>query len=402
MRTPQHHDTAAAPMLDEHLTELLEHARRHLGMDVAFVARQADGRNHYEAVTAEPGSTAAPDVGASEVLEETYCWRLGQGLLDGVLPDAASDPRVATLEVTERLGIGAFVGVPIHDSHGRILGTICCYSHEPLPDFPPERRSVLDVLSSLVRHRLGQLEGSRREFRRAQEQVDRVLDGGRPRVVMQPIVDLTSMRLVGLEALSRFGDATPGAVFADARAVGRSIDVELRSLAAIADALGDVRAGVQVAVNVGVETLLSPRADEILDRLGTGRVGIELTEHASAVDPDGLDRRVEELRGLGFRLTLDDVGTGIGGLQRMVRLQPEVIKLDRRIVPGVDADPARAAVVTAALRFAAATGAIVIAGGIERDADRERLHQLGVPQGQGYGIGRPVPVAGLPAEARAR
>ncbi len=215
-------------------------------------------------------------------------------------------------------------------------------------------------------------------------------------MVFQPIVTLRDLRLAGVEALARFPGPpaqTPDRWFADATTVGLGVELEV---AAIDDALGALRHlpdGVTLALNAGPDALASSELRSAIARHDASRVVIELTEHAPVMDYTVIRAAVGTLRRLGARLSVDDTGAGFASLTHIVHLAPELIKLDRWIVAGVDADPVRRALVTALVGFAHELGAEVIGEGIETQGELDALRQLGVDYGEGYLLARPGPLA---------
>jgi GAF domain-containing protein len=105
--------------------QLLELARRHLEMDVAFVSQFTDGRQVYRAVDGDRESFGIRP-GDGPVLEETICRRMIDGDIPQVVPDTAADVRVRTLRTTREMGIRAYLGVPLVLPDGRLYGTLCC------------------------------------------------------------------------------------------------------------------------------------------------------------------------------------------------------------------------------------------------------------------------------------
>jgi hypothetical protein len=87
---------------------------------------------------------------------------------------------------------------------------------------------------------------------------------------------------------------------------------------------------------------------------------------------------------------VDDAGAGYSGLQQVMRIQPDIIKLDRSLVANVDTDPAKAALIDSFVRFARRTGAYVCAEGIETPEELAVLADLDVTYGQGFGLARPA------------
>jgi EAL domain-containing protein (putative c-di-GMP-specific phosphodiesterase class I) len=91
-------------------------------------------------------------------------------------------------------------------------------------------------------------------------------------------------------------------------------------------------------------------------------------------------------------LAVDDAGAGFSSLRHIVELAPAMVKLDRSLVAGIAEDGAREAVVTGMVRFAESAGHVLLAEGVETRAELAALRRLGVQLGQGYLLGRPVPV----------
>jgi EAL domain-containing protein (putative c-di-GMP-specific phosphodiesterase class I) len=117
---------------------------------------------------------------------------------------------------------------------------------------------------------------------------------------------------------------------------------------------------------------------------------IEVTEHAAVADYDALADCLRPLRERGVRLAIDDAGAGFASLRHILRLSPDVIKLDRTLCADIDTDPARHALATALIAFAAQIGSSVVAEGIERPEELLTLRALGVPYGQGFFLARPA------------
>jgi EAL domain-containing protein (putative c-di-GMP-specific phosphodiesterase class I) len=132
-------------------------------------------------------------------------------------------------------------------------------------------------------------------------------------------------------------------------------------------------------------------ADDIhaeLRRTGIGeeRVLLELTESAWTLERPQLDA----LRAAGLRLAMDDFGTGQSSLGRLADLPVSVVKIDRSLMTGVPERPAASAVLRAAVQVADAVGCDLVVEGIETEAQREHLRELGVKLGQGFLMARPL------------
>jgi hypothetical protein len=117
---------------------------------------------------------------------------------------------------------------------------------------------------------------------------------------------------------------------------------------------------------------------------------IELTEHELFAAEDLLDDVLDELRARGARVALDDAGAGYAGLQQLIRVAPDILKLDRSLVDGAHADPSRLALIEALASFAADTGAAVCGEGIENLDDLRALARVDATYAQGYALARPA------------
>jgi EAL domain-containing protein (putative c-di-GMP-specific phosphodiesterase class I) len=228
-----------------------------------------------------------------------------------------------------------------------------------------------------------------------QEQADRidaVLSGGLLRMVFQPIVDLVSGAVVGVEALARFAtepSRPPNEWFDDATRVNRGVELELAAIAAALEEISDVPRDGFMSVNVSPATVMTPALGRLLDEIPADRVMLELTEHTRVQDYEALVTELGRLRRRGVRIAVDDTGSGYAGLRHLLRVRPDIIKLDIALTCGVDADPARRALAVGLTRFAREIDAVVIAEGIENEHELETLKTLEVDWGQGYHLARP-------------
>ena len=109
---------------------LLTSARDLFDMDVAFVSEFSEGRLIFRALVGDAESFGWKE-GESIPLEVSYCKRLIDGSLPGIVPDAGHNACTRDLEATRKAGIGSYVGVPLKLSDGRLYGTLCCLSHAP-------------------------------------------------------------------------------------------------------------------------------------------------------------------------------------------------------------------------------------------------------------------------------
>jgi hypothetical protein len=152
-------------------------------------------------------------------------------------------------------------------------------------------------------------------------------------------------------------------------------------------------------VNLSPSSLLSQEVLRALPHRLDDLV-IEITEHELLSDDPAIGEAIADLRGRGARLAVDDTGAGYAGLTHVIRLQPDIIKLDRALTTGVDSDPVKAALIGSFVRYARDIDATVCAEGVETVHELERLADLDVAYGQGYAIARPsAPWAEVAPEA---
>jgi diguanylate cyclase (GGDEF)-like protein/PAS domain S-box-containing protein len=211
-------------------------------------------------------------------------------------------------------------------------------------------------------------------------------------IVFQPIMDMRTGRIAGYESLSRFEREPrrgPDVWFAQAHRYGLGYALEAK---AIACALSTPHrpTDAYLTFNVSPSSLLSEEVREVLPERLDGLV-IEITENELVSGDEAILDALAELRMRGARLAVDDTGAGYAGLTHVMRLQPDIIKLDRALTTGVDHDPAKAPLVASFVRYARDIDADVCAEGVETLAELERLADLDVAYGQGYGIARPAP-----------
>jgi EAL domain-containing protein (putative c-di-GMP-specific phosphodiesterase class I) len=146
---------------------------------------------------------------------------------------------------------------------------------------------------------------------------------------------------------------------------------------------------------VSPATLLTPECGELLSRLPLRRVLLELSEHDQVEDYDALKTTLAPFRAEGLRLAIDDVGAGFSSLRHIVVTAPDVIKIDRSIVSGLDTDPVLTKLVHSLVEFGHGCRVRVVAEGVETAGEAAVLRTLGVDHGQGWHFGRPGPPEAL-------
>jgi diguanylate cyclase (GGDEF)-like protein len=223
------------------------------------------------------------------------------------------------------------------------------------------------------------------------------------RPVFQPVLELATGRVCGYEALARIdGEPVrrPDQWFAQAHRAGLGAELEALALRA-ALSVADRPAGTFLALNVSPRALLAPPVADVLPDDLSGYV-IELTEHEIFTAELELETRLAELRERGARVALDDAGAGYAGLQQLIRVAPDILKIDRSLVHGAHSDGFRYALLEALVSFASTTGAAVCGEGVEDLHDLRALADLDATYAQGYALARPAdPWAALRPEVAA-
>jgi diguanylate cyclase (GGDEF)-like protein len=210
------------------------------------------------------------------------------------------------------------------------------------------------------------------------------------RTVFQPIVGLASGEIVGYEALARFDGQTnlpPSWWFSEAHRFGLGASLEAQSVRA-ALAAGERPSGTFLSLNVSPSALGSTEVMAALPEDLTGLV-IEITEEERVLDVVALQRHLDPLRARGARIAVDDAGEGYAGLQQVMSMRADIIKLDRALVADVNSDPAKVALIGSLVHFARSTSAVICAEGIETLQELRVLVHLGVAYGQGWALARP-------------
>lgn len=220
--------------------------------------------------------------------------------------------------------------------------------------------------------------------------------------LFQPIVCLQTGELTGFEALTRPGHESgytgPADLFDEAEACGMLWELECVTRDNVLEHAAAFPDGICLFFNNSPQVFADERFVEAFTgqvqkypELTPGRIVLEVTERGEGESIDRLSSNVRELKALGYRVAIDDVGAGTSGLNRVMLLRPHWLKLDRALVEGVDQDPYRLNMIRFLLHFANLAGVSLVAEGIERREELGALIGAGVRYAQGYLLGRPAP-----------
>ncbi len=227
----------------------------------------------------------------------------------------------------------------------------------------------------------------------------------------QPKVTLGTGRTVGYEALVRWQHPRRGLLWpshivpvVEQSPLVREFTLRVLEMACKATA-GLARLQPDepptMAVNLSARNLMDARLIDdvmaILERyeLPPSRLILEITETVIVSELEVVEQVLSGLRGEGVQLSVDDFGTGFSSLSFLQRFAVNEIKIDRRFVQGIAADSGDAAIVRSTVHLASGLGLRVVAEGVENVEQLDRLREYGCDLGQGYLLGRPVPLAEL-------
>jgi diguanylate cyclase (GGDEF)-like protein/PAS domain S-box-containing protein len=253
----------------------------------------------------------------------------------------------------------------------------------------------------------GALHDDRNELLSLESDLRQAADRGEIEVYYQPIARLETMDLAGFEALMRWRHPQRGLLGPESfmnlaeqtgiiREIGRHVLNDAARQLGVWQRAFRQRDPLFIAVNVSASQLAIPGLAEevkaILAREGIARgtLKIEVTESAVMESPELAARVLEKLQAMGVGLACDDFGTGYSSLATLRRLPFDSLKVDKSFVAADPADARAAVILQAIIALAHDLGLSVVAEGIERQDQVNRLGALRCDYGQGYFIGEPL------------
>ena len=217
--------------------------------------------------------------------------------------------------------------------------------------------------------------------------------------VFQPVVNLETRRVVGYEALSRGPAGTelenPEVLFELARDFDLVWDLEVLCIQNVMPWLDDVCARGFLFFNLESHFIqqLQHRGTDVFEPFFScnRQVVIEVTERSAIRDYRTFRRTLHDLKKMGFKIAIDDCGSGYATLEAVAELQPDYLKVGHSLFHGVESDPIRRRLVELVARCAETIGATTIAEAIETQEQLTVCRDLGITEGQGYLLARPAP-----------
>ena len=217
----------------------------------------------------------------------------------------------------------------------------------------------------------------------------------------QPIVDLQSGKIIGYEGLIRGPSNSalhsPTTLFKMAKVHGLTMQLERACRNVLLKQFVALGLSGKIFLNVSPDVLVRPPIDVNAELLAMKipdfcpeNLVIELTETDATYDYALLSNAAAQYREFGLQIAIDDLGEGFSSLRLWSELRPEYVKIDMHFIQGIDIDPVKLQFVRSILEIAEQSNSMVIAEGIETQAELLAVRDLGIHFGQGYFLGRPT------------
>ena len=303
-----------------------------------------------------------------------------------------SRPSRSYNQLLRSLGVHAVACAPVR--HGQVLiGLLSVYSIGSVPELAvTEVLPAVAEFANLAGAVIGRDVVERTEAGRGRDRIASIIRQQSFGPVFQPIVELGRNEIVGYEALTRFTDGSnPEAMFLEASAVGLGTELESAAIHAALEAAESLPESAWLNLNASVELIVAGEPLRTLLAGSSRQLVLEVTEHTAITDYPAF-RSAMALLGPKVKFAVDDAGTGFASLLHIVELRPTFVKIDRLIMAGLESDNARQAMIVGLCHFAQATGCRLIVEGIETESELTVLRALTIELGQGYLLGRPLPI----------
>jgi len=325
---------------------------------------------------------------------EMICSRVLTNEVPPLIPDTSVFPILETCQFFRDTDMGAFITVPIYREDGTLFGALSCFSTKAIPSLNARDLDVVGLFADLSQHAINKKAADRQDRQVLETQMDDVINHGGLNTFLQPIVSTSNKSVRAVEALSRFnapGNRSVEWWFAQASKADMQVALEVAAIEKAMDFLPELPQPIYLSVNVSPGTVAAPAFLMALRHAPPNRLIVELTEHQEIADTAELMRTLDVLRRRQIGIAIDDVGAGYSGLSTILRLKPNVMKLDRSLVMGIHKDTAKQSLTSALVYFANQEKAFLIAEGVEKQEEHETIRGLGVRLGQGFLYARPAP-----------
>jgi EAL domain-containing protein (putative c-di-GMP-specific phosphodiesterase class I) len=391
--------TNISPRVVESIDRVLASIRTYLNMDIVFLSEFLGTTRVFRSLdSAKPHPVLKP--GLVVPMAVGYCKHIVEGRLPELIADTSRIPLALSLPETQSIPIGAHLSVPVTLENGEIFGTFCAFSHEAHPELHHRDLDLMRTFARLIAAQIAADVADDRERAESVELIRNAVAEGDPHILFQPIYRLSDLKIASVEALSRFTSEpkrSPDLWFAEAETAGMGPTLELLAVRKAIAAGALLPQALSINLNISPKTLILGAADA-LSGIDPKRVVIEITEHTPIPDYEPLLAALKPLREAGMRVAIDDAGAGYSSLRHVLKLSPDIIKLDVSLTRDLDRDANRRAMAAALAEYGSRTGTKIVAEGIETIEELEVLRTLRIEKGQGYHLGHPQPAAAIIAE----
>jgi EAL domain-containing protein (putative c-di-GMP-specific phosphodiesterase class I) len=373
------------------LRRTLRLVREHLDMDVAWLAHT---RRPTTPATSTSVQLVEGDGGLFGIWEGSASLPLArfvERFLTGELPAVARDGGELDPELADSLHLGAYAAVAVAGPGDRPYGLLAALRSRPHPGLRHRDADALRLFAEMQAETIAAYEDRHGIAEAFQANAEAMLDAGGIRIALQPIFDLNLGRPMAQEALSRFPSQAYSTQewFMEAWRAGAGVELEMDAINLALQLLPAIAKPQRLSINASPALMTSGRLEDILADQPLHRLIIEITEHNLAESVDALTKQVADLQRRGAWVAIDDAGTGYSSLSQILKLAPDIIKMDRTLVSDVDTDPMKRALANAIVTFTSQAKVGLIAEGVETEAELRTLEEIGVPYAQGYLLARP-------------
>ena len=392
--------------LQQALSREIQSLTRGTGRAAVLVVDLDDFKAINESLGHAAGDVALKEVGRrlrASVRGVDYVGRLGGDEFMLILPETSG---AEVGHVAERIRLGISTAI-IQHSTGTVSVTASIAAMLLTPDMPAldevlsRAHMLLSRAKSTGKNRVtfefGDMDDTARRLRAETDMCANLTRGKHIVTVKQPIYRLADESPIGYELLSRYSNGVfemPENFFRMCSERNVLTLVDHACLRAAINTAIAMPPYVRFHLNIFPTTLLSVPTEHLLELFPTPippeTFCLEISEQQIIGDPSYLVAAVDDLRGAGVMIAIDDVGFGSSCLESLVLLAPDVMKIDKRVVIGIDREPTRIEQLRRYVRIATSLGCTVVAEGIETAHELDVVRGLGVEFGQGYLWGKPA------------
>lgn len=379
----------------ECIDRTLHTLRQFLGLDVAFIS-EFEGKDRIIKHLDVEAEDAHISLDQMLPLSDGYCLDVVEGRLPELIPDMDVVSAAAAKPETESFPIGAHMSVPIPLKDGGIYGTLCCLGVRPVPGLGDRDLQVMRAVADLIGSHLDILLDAHRKNDISRVVIETAIAAGLPDIAYQPVYRISTGEIVGAEALSRFPMEpfrSPDKWFAEAANVGleRAL-AELAMRHSLTRFLPGFKAGLVLGLNISPSLACEVDLIHLFEGFPCHQIYLEITEHEIVEDYEKLAESLVPVRALGVRLAIDDMGSGYANIRHVLKMKPNLIKIDASLINDIDKDTMKEAWLAGIMEFARLSSCVVLAEGVETDDELAVLKRLGVHFGQGFLLARPMAI----------